>query len=73
MVTWENINNVCKFELNDLKRFQVRSLIQYAKTEFSINFKLETTQLSTFFLRIKKGSKKYRKILSIEKICLNNN
>ena len=51
----------------------VRSPIQYAKTEFSINFNLETTQLSTFFLRIKKGSKKFRKILSKENFYLHNN
>ena len=30
MASWENINNVCGFELNE--RFHVRSLVQYAKT-----------------------------------------
>ena len=49
LATWENINNVCGFKLNGLEWFHVRSLVQYAKTEFSINFNLETTQLSTFF------------------------
>ena len=73
MASWENINNVCGFELNDLERFHVRSLVQQAKAEFSINFNLETTRLSTFFLRIKKGSKKYRKIISKEKVCLHEN
>ena len=73
MASWENINNVCGFELNDLGWFHIRSLLQYAKTEFSINFNLETTQLLTFFLRIKKGSKKYRKILSKEIFFLHNN
>ena len=70
MASWKNINIICGF---NLKRFHVRSLVQHAKTEFSINVNLETTQLSTFFLRIKKGSKKYRKIISKEKVCLHNN
>ena len=73
MASWENINNVCGFKLNDLELFHVRSLVQHAKAEFSTNFNLETTQLSTFFLRIKNGSKKYSKILSKEKVCLHNN
>ena len=73
MASCENINNVCGFELNNLERFHVRSLVRYAKTEFLININLETTQLSTFVNRIKKGSKKYRKILSNEKVCLHNN
>ena len=73
MASWKNINNVCGFKLSDLERFHVRSLIWYAKAEFSININLETTQLATFVNRIKKGSKKYRKILSNEKVCLHYN
>ena len=73
MASWENLNNICGFELTNLERFHVRSLVQQAKAEFSINFNLETTQLSTFFSRIKKGSKKYRKILLKEKVCLHEN
>ena len=57
MASWENLNNICGFELNNLERFHVRSLVKQAKAEFSINFNLETTQLSTFFLRIKKAVK----------------
>ena len=56
MTSWENINNVCGFDLNDLKQFHVRSLVPYAKTEFLININFETTQLLTFVNRIKKGS-----------------
>ena len=73
MASWQTINNICGFELNDLERFHVRSLVQQAKADFSINLNLETTQLSTFFLRIKKGSRKYRKIILKEKICLHAN
>ena len=56
-----------------LSSFTLDQLYSMLKLEFSINFNLETTQLSTFFLRTKKGSKKYRKILSKEKISLHNN
>ena len=62
MATWENINALCRFKLNELERFYVGSFVQYAKTEFSMNIIMETTKLITFFNR--KGSKKYRKIIS---------
>ena len=73
MASWQTINNICGFELNDLERFHVRALVQRARTEFSKNLNLETSQLSNFFSLIKKGSKKYRKIISIERICLHFN
>ena len=38
MASWENINTVCEFELNDLEQFHVRLLVQQAKAEFSFFF-----------------------------------